>query len=274
MSTAPIGVFDSGYGGLTILKELKHTLPQYDYIYLGDNARAPYGPRSYDTVYQYTLEAVNWFFNQGCSLVILACNTASAKALRTIQQKDLPNMAPDKRVLGVIRPTTEILGNFSTTHQVGILGTLGTIQSDSYPIELAKFFPDLKVFQQACPLWVPLIENGEHDQPGADYFVKSYLDQLFAQSADIDTLLLACTHYPLLADKIRAFIPKGVNIVSQGAIVAKSLARYLESHPDLAQKCSQSGQLSFYTTDNPQAFELQASSFFGQKIAAKHTDLA
>ena len=274
MSTAPIGVFDSGYGGLTILKELKHTLPQYDYIYLGDNARAPYGPRSYDTVYQYTLEAVNWFFNQGCSLVILACNTASAKALRTIQQKDLPNIAPDKRVLGVIRPTTEILGNFSTTHQVGILGTLGTIQSDSYPIELAKFFPDLKVFQQACPLWVPLIENGEHDQPGADYFVKSYLDQLFAQSADIDTLLLACTHYPLLADKIRAYMPKGVNIVTQGAIVAKSLAKYLESHPDLAQKCSQSGQLSFYTTDNPQAFELQASTFFGQKIAAKHTDLA
>ena len=274
MSTAPIGVFDSGYGGLTILKELKHTLPQYDYIYLGDNARAPYGPRSYDTVYQYTLEAVDWLFDKGCDLVILACNTASAKALRTIQQKDLPNMAPDKRVLGVIRPTTEILGNFSTTHQVGILGTLGTIQSDSYPIELAKFFPDLKVFQQACPLWVPLIENGEHDQPGADYFVKSYLDQLFSQSADIDTLLLACTHYPLLADKIRAFMPKGVNIVSQGAIVAKSLAKYLESHPDLAQKCSQSGQLSFYTTDNPQAFELQASTFFGQKIAAKHTDLA
>lgn len=274
MSTAPIGVFDSGYGGLTILKELKHTLPQYDYIYLGDNARAPYGPRSYDTVYQYTLEAVNWFFNQGCSLVILACNTASAKALRTIQQKDLPKMAPDKRVLGVIRPTTEILGNFSTTHHVGILGTLGTIQSDSYPIELAKFFPDLKVFQQACPLWVPLIENGEQDKPGADYFVKSYLDQLFSHSADIDTLLLACTHYPLLADKIKAFMPKGVNVVSQGAIVAKSLAKYLQSHPDLAQKCSQNGQLSFYTTDNPQAFELQASTFFGQKIAANHTDLA
>jgi len=274
MSTAPIGVFDSGYGGLTILKELKHTLPQYDYIYLGDNARAPYGPRSYDTVYQYTLEAVNWFFNQGCSLVILACNTASAKALRTIQKKDLPNIAPDKRVLGVIRPTTEILGNFSTTHQVGILGTSGTIQSDSYPIELAKFFPALKVFQQACPLWVPLIENGEYDKPGADYFVKSYLDQLFSQSADIDTLLLACTHYPLLADKIKAYMPKGVNIVSQGAIVAQSLAKYLESHPDLAQKCSQSGQLSFYTTDNPQAFELQASTFFGEKIAANHTDLA
>jgi len=274
MPTAPIGVFDSGYGGLTILKELKQTLPQYDYLYLGDNARAPYGPRSYDTVYQYTLEAVNWFFNQGCSLVILACNTASAKALRTIQQKDLPKMAPDKRVLGVIRPTTEILGNFSTTHQVGILGTLGTIQSDSYPIELAKFFPELKVFQQACPLWVPLIENGEQDKPGADYFVKSYLDQLFSQSADIDTLLLACTHYPLLADKIRAYMPKGTNVVTQGVIVATSLAKYLESHPDLAQKCSQSGQLSFYTTDNPQAFELQASTFFGQKIDAKHTDLA
>jgi glutamate racemase len=274
MSTAPIGVFDSGYGGLTILKELKQVLPQYDYIYLGDNARAPYGPRSYDTVYQYTLEAVNWFFNQGCSLVILACNTASAKALRTIQQKDLPNIAPDKRVLGVIRPTTEILGNFSTTQQVGILGTTGTVQSDSYPIELAKFFPALKVFQQACPLWVPLIENGEYDKPGADYFVKSYLDQLFAQSSDIDTLLLACTHYPLLAAKIRAFMPKGVKIVSQGDIVAQSLAKYLQSHPDLAQKCSQNGKLSFYTTDNPEAFELQASSFFGQKIAANHTDLA
>ena len=274
MSTAPIGVFDSGYGGLTILKELKQVLPQYDYIYLGDNARAPYGPRSYDTVYQYTLEAVNWFFNQGCSLVILACNTASAKALRTIQQKDLPNIAPDKRVLGVIRPTTEILGNYSNTHQVGILGTSGTVQSDSYPIELAKFFPELKVFQQACPLWVPLIENGEYDQPGADYFVKLYLDQLFAQSPTIDTLLLACTHYPLLEAKIRTFMPQGVNIVSQGNIVAKSLASYLESHPTIAQKCSQNGQLSFYTTDNAEAFEQQASRFFGQKIAAKHTDLA
>ena len=274
MSTAPIGVFDSGYGGLTILKELKQVLPQYDYIYLGDNARAPYGPRSYDTVYQYTLEAVNWFFKQGCSLVILACNTASAKALRTIQHKDLPNIAPDKRVLGVIRPTTEILGKYSKTHQVGILGTTGTVQSDSYPIELAKFFPELKVFQQACPLWVPLIENGEYDQPGADYFVKSYLDQLFAQSPNIDTLLLACTHYPLLEAKIRAYIPKGVNIVSQGNIVAQSLAKYLECHPEIAQKCSQNGQLSFYTTDNPEAFEMQASRFFGQKIAAKHTDLA
>lgn len=274
MSTAPIGVFDSGYGGLTILKELQLVLPEYDYIYLGDNARAPYGPRSYDTVYQYTLEAVHWFFKQGCSLVILACNTASAKALRTIQQKDLPIIAPDKRVLGVIRPTTEILGHFSKSQQVGILGTIGTIQSDSYPIELAKFFPHLKVFQQACPLWVPLIENAEHNKPGADYFVQSYLDQLFSQSSKIDTLLLACTHYPLLEDKIRALMPKGVEILTQGSIVAKSLEKYLVSHPEIAQKCSQSGLLSFYTTDNPKTFALQGSLFFGQKIEAKHTVLA
>ena len=274
MASAPIGVFDSGYGGLTILKELKQQLPEFDYIYLGDNARAPYGPRSYDTVYQYTLEAVNWFFKQGCSLVILACNTASAKALRTIQQKDLPKIAPDKRVLGVIRPTTEILGTLSTTHQVGILGTTGTIQSDSYPIELAKFSPELQVFQQACPLWVPLIENGEHIHPGADYFVQLYLDQLFAQSSHIDTLLLACTHYPLLADKIKQHIPQGVNLVTQGAIVAQSLAKYLENHPAMAQQCSQHGMLQFYTTDNAEAFEKQASLFFGQKVEAKHTDLA
>jgi len=274
MASAPIGVFDSGYGGLTILKELKQQLPEFDYIYLGDNARAPYGPRSYDTVYQYTLEAVNWFFKQGCSLVILACNTASAKALRTIQQKDLPKIAPDKRVLGVIRPTTEILGTLSTTHQVGILGTTGTIQSDSYPIELAKFSPELQVFQQACPLWVPLIENGEHIHPGADYFVQLYLDQLFAQSSHIDTLLLACTHYPLLADKIKQHIPQGVNLVTQGAIVAQSLAKYLENHPAMAQQCNQHGKLQFYTTDNAEAFEKQASLFFGQKVEAKHTDLA
>ena len=274
MASAPIGVFDSGYGGLTILKELKQQLPEYDYIYLGDNARAPYGPRSYDTVYQYTLEAVNWFFKQGCSLVILACNTASAKALRTIQQKDLPKIAPDKRVLGVIRPTTEILGTLSATNQVGILGTTGTIQSDSYPLELAKFFPELQVFQQACPLWVPLIENGEHTHPGADYFVQLYLDQLFAQSSQIDTLLLACTHYPLLADKIKQHLPNGVNLVTQGAIVAQSLAKYLENHPAMAQQCSQQGKLQFYTTDNAEAFEKQASLFFGQKVEAKHTDLA
>lgn len=273
MAAAPIGIFDSGYGGLTILKELKKQLPEYDYLYLGDNARAPYGSRSFDTVYQYTLEAVEWFFSQGCSLVILACNTASAKALRNIQQLDLPKIAPQKRVLGVIRPSSEVLGKYSKLGEVGILGTTGTIQSDSYPIELAKFFPSLKVYQQACPMWVPLIEQGEHHSPGADYFVQLYLDQLFSQSKQIDTILLACTHYPLLAEKIRKLLPEGVQLVSQGDIVAHSLKQYLQNHPEMDQNCSKNGQLTFYTTDNPTAFEGQASLFFGQKIQAKHTDL-
>ena len=271
---APIGVFDSGYGGLTILKELKKQLPSYDYIYLGDNARAPYGTRSFETVYQYTLEAVNWFFEQGCELVILACNTASAKALRNIQQLNLPNIDPNKRVLGVIRPTTEVLGNYSTSHKVGIMGTLGTVQSNSYPLELAHFFPSLKVYQQACPMWVPLIENGEFDHPGADYFVQQYMDALFKQCASIDTILLACTHYPLLETKIRSFLPPGVQLIQQGDIVATSLAKYLVMHPEMAQKCSQNGHLTFYTTDESASFEKQASLFFGQKIEAKHTDLA
>ncbi len=272
--SAPIGIFDSGYGGLTILKELKKQLPDYDYIYLGDNARAPYGTRSFETVYQYTLESVKWFFDQGCSLVILACNTASAKALRNIQQLDLPHIAPEKRVLGVIRPTSEVLGTYSKTHSVGIMATMGTVVSDSYPIELAKFFPTTNVYQQACPMWVPLIENGEYDKPGADYFIKEYLDALFSQSKDIDTILLACTHYPLLAAKIASFLPTGITLVTQGDIVAKSLAEYLQNHPEIDQKCSKNGQLAFYTTDNAQSFEKQASLFFGQKIEAKHTDLA
>jgi len=272
--SAPIGVFDSGYGGLTILKELKQQLPQYDYIYLGDNARAPYGTRSFETVYEYTLEAVKWFFDQGCSLVILACNTASAKALRNIQQLDLPHLAPEKRVLGVIRPSSEVLGGYSTSGHVGIMATVGTVQSDSYIMELSKFYPNVKVYQQACPMWVPLIENGEYDQPGADYFVKSYLDQLFSQSKDIDTILLACTHYPLLSAKIQSYLPAGVKLISQGHIVSDSLAQYLDNHPEIANKCSQNGQLQFYTTDNAQTFEKQASTFFGQKIEAKHTDLA
>ncbi len=271
---APIGVFDSGYGGLTILKSLQKQLPQYDYIYLGDNARAPYGTRSFETVYEYTLEAVKWFFDQGCELVILACNTASAKALRNIQQLDLPTLAPNKRVLGVIRPSSEVLGNYSVSKQVGIMGTTGTVQSESYLIEMAKFFPEVKVFQQACPMWVPIIENGEFDSEGADFFVKKYLDQLFSQSKQIDAVLLACTHYPLLEAKIKAYAPKGVKFISQGDIVAQSLALYLENHPEIAQKCSKNGQISFFTTDNEQVFEQQGSLFFGQKIAAKHTDLA
>jgi glutamate racemase len=271
---APIGVFDSGYGGLTILKALKKQLPEYDYIYLGDNARAPYGTRSFETVYEYTLEAVKWFFDQGCELVILACNTASAKALRNIQQLDLPTLAPNKRVLGVIRPSSEVLGNYSLTKQVGIMGTSGTVQSESYIIEMAKFFPEVKVFQQACPMWVPIIENGEYDSEGADYYVKKYLDQLFIQSKEIDAVLLACTHYPLLEAKIKAYAPSNVKFISQGDIVAQSLALYLQNHPEIAQKCSKNGQISFFTTDNEQVFEQQGSLFFGQKIAAKHTDLA
>jgi glutamate racemase len=271
---APIGVFDSGYGGLTILKALQKQLPEYDYIYLGDNARAPYGTRSFETVYEYTLEAVKWFFDQGCELVILACNTASAKALRNIQQLDLPTLAPNKRVLGVIRPSSEVLGNYSSSKQVGVMGTSGTVQSESYLLEMAKFFPEVKVFQQACPMWVPIIENGEFDGEGADFFVKKYLDQLFAQSSQIDAVLLACTHYPLLEAKIKAYAPQGVKFIAQGDIVAQSLALYLENHPEIAQKCSKNGQISFFTTDNEQVFEQQGSLFFGQKIAAKHTDLA
>jgi glutamate racemase len=271
--SAPIGVFDSGYGGLTILKALQKELPEYDYLYLGDNARAPYGTRSFETVYHYTLEAVNWFFKQGCSLVILACNTASAKALRNIQQLDLPHIAPDKRVLGVIRPTTEVVGTFSQTGHVGIVGTTGTVTSDSYPTELHKFFPDLHVYQQACPMWVPLIENGEYDKPGADYFVKEYLDALFEQSSQIDAILLACTHYPLLENKILEHLPSGVKLIRQGDIVAKSLAHYLQKHLEIDQKCSKNGKIRFFTTDNAQVFEKQGSAFYGQKIEALHTDL-
>lgn len=271
--TTPIGVFDSGYGGLTVLKEIVKELPQYDYLYMGDNARAPYGSRSFDTVYQYTLECVQWFFSQGCELVILACNTASAKALRTIQQKDLPGIDPNKRVLGVIRPTTEIIGRYSKTGRVGVLGTTGTVQSNSYPIEIAKFFPQVKVYQEACPMWVPLIENNEYDKPGADYYVKQHLNSILNAQPGIDTLLLACTHYPLLMDKIRQFAPQEIAIVSQGEIVAKSLADYLSKHPQLAEKCSKNGRISFYTTDSTADFDNHATVFFGHTVASKHLDL-
>lgn len=271
---SPIGVFDSGYGGLTVLKEIVKQLPAYDYIYLGDNARAPYGPRSFDMVYQYTLECVNWFFKQGCELVILACNTASAKALRSIQQKDLPRIGPSKRVLGVIRPTTEIIGKYSKTGEVGILGTVGTVHSESYPIEIAKFFPEVKVYQEACPMWVPLVENNEYDTPGADYFIQKHLDHLLSASDSIDTLLLACTHYPLLINKIRQFVPPKVKVVSQGEIVASSLAGYLARHPDLATKISKNGQLSFFTTDSTVDFDNHAAIFFGKPVQSQHVDLS
>ena len=220
------------------MKEIIHKLPQYDYIYLGDNARAPYGNRSFDTVYHYTLQCVKWFFEQGCSLVILACNTASAKALRTIQQNDLPKIAPEKRVLGVIRPTTEIIGSFSETNRIGILATNGTVASNSYPIEIAKFFPGLKVYQEACPMWVPLVENNEYESHGADYFVKKNLKTIFEKGKTIDVLLLACTHYPLLREKIQEYLPVGVKLVSQGEIVAESLEDYLLRHPEIETACS------------------------------------
>ena len=266
----PIGVFDSGYGGLTVLKDIIKVLPQYDYLYLGDNARAPYGNRSFDTVYQYTLQCVQWFFEQGCSLVILACNTASAKALRTIQQQDLPNLAPGKRVLGVIRPTTEIIGKFSETGNVGILATNGTVASQSYPVEIAKFFPQLKVYQEACPMWVPLVENNEYEGHGADFFVRKHIHNIFEKGKMIDVLLLACTHYPLLRKKIGEYVPIGVKLISQGEIVAKSLANYLERHPEMEAQCGRNGTRNFFTTDATEDFDNHASTFFGTDVASRH----
>lgn len=270
----PIGVFDSGYGGLTVLKEIVQQLPQYDYLYLGDNARAPYGNRSFETVYQYTLQSVEWFFEQGCTLVILACNTASAKALRTIQQKDLPNIAPHKRVLGVIRPTTEVIGQYSESRQVGILATMGTVASQSYPVEIGKFFPDIKVYQEACPMWVPLIENNEQDSHGAEYFVKKNLQQLLEKGPTIDVVLLACTHYPLMKDLIREHLPVAVKLLSQGEIVAHSLADYLQRHPEIEQACSREGKRVFYTTDSTEDFDNHATRFFGEAVQSVHLDLS
>lgn len=269
-----IGVFDSGYGGLTILKEIVQQLPDYNFLYLGDNARSPYGTRSFETVYHYTWQCVQWFFEQGCSLVILACNTASAKALRTIQQNDLPKLNDaNKRVLGVIRPTTEVIGNFTETNHVGILGTNGTVQSNSYPIEIEKFFPDVKVYQQACPMWVPLIENNEHHTKGADFFVKEYIDALIHQSPSIDTILLACTHYPLLIDKITEYAPADTKIISQGKIVADSLVHYLQRHTTINNLCNKTSALHFYTTDDSLTFDKQAAIFFNQPIQSKQIQL-
>lgn len=274
MDMQPIGIFDSGYGGLTVMREIVDKLPQYDYIYLGDNARAPYGNRSFETVYEYTLQAVNLLFSKGCKLVILACNTASAKALRNIQQKDLPQMDNRLRVLGVIRPTTELVGQFTRTKHIGILATSGTVLSNSYPIEIAKFYSDISVFQEACPIWVPLIENNEYNNEGADYFIKKHLNQLFAQSNKIDTILLGCTHYPLLIEKIRSFIPKEIQILSQGRIVADSLADYLGRHKELESLCSKNGTTKFYTTDSTKIFDEQAQLFYGEKLSSEHLHLS
>ncbi|MDB5031476.1 glutamate racemase [Mucilaginibacter sp.] len=270
MSNQPIGIFDSGIGGLTVFRSIAEQLPGYDYIYLGDNSRAPYGNRSFNTIHQYTWECVQWLFKQGCPLIILACNTASAKALRNIQQLDMKGLDPAKRILGVIRPTAEVIGNYSATKEIGVLGTIGTVKSESYLIEIQKFFPDLKVYQQACPLWVPLVESGEYEKPGSDYFIKEYLDQIMAQSANIDTLLLACTHYPLLMDKIKAHLPANIKVIAQGDIVAKSLVDYLHRHPGLEQKLSKAGTRKFYTTtDDTADFDQHASRFFSAPVTSE-----
>ncbi len=274
MKQKPIGVFDSGYGGLTILRELVKTLPEYDYLYLGDNARAPYGNKSFETVYHYTLDAVRWFFDQGCELVILACNTASAKALRSIQQNDLPLIDAGKRVLGVIRPTSEVIGNFSSSGHVGVLGTSGTVNSQSYLIEIEKFFPQVKVVQEACPEWVTLVESNQCDSPEANSSVQAHISHILQQDPSIDTLLLACTHYPLLIHTISKHIPAHVSVIAQGEIIAKSLKTYLERHPELALQCTRNNQRKFYTTGDITDFNAHASQFFGEVICADSTRLS
>jgi glutamate racemase len=269
MKKSPIGVFDSGYGGLTVLKSIMSALPEYDYVYIGDNARTPYGTRSYETVYDYTLQAVKTFFDLGCELVILACNTASAKALRTIQQKDLPSLGPNKRVLGVIRPSAEEIGKITRNNHVGIFGTPGTVNSESYLIEIDKLYPQVKVSQEACPLWVPLIENNQFDNEGGKFFVKFHVDALLEKDPEIDTIILGCTHYPLLQDIISTFVPKGTQILSQGDIIALSLTDYLNRHQSLADMCSKNGTIRYYTTDNPEIFEERAEIFLGKSISAE-----
>ena len=262
----PIGIFDSGYGGLTILEHIRRRLPEYDYIYLGDNARTPYGTRSFEIVYQFTRQAVMRLFDEGCPLVILACNTASAKALRTIQQVDLPVTFPSRRVLGVIRPTVEALNNISRTRHIGILGTTGTISSGSYTLEIEKLYTDMTVTGEACPMWVPLVENREHDSEGADYFVKKHINRLFAADPLIDTLILGCTHYPLLEEKIRQYIPKGVALIAQGPFVADRLSDYLTRHPEINVLLSKNGACQFFTTEAPEKFTETASHFLHHPI--------
>ena len=269
----PIGIFDSGYGGLTILKAIRELLPQYDYAYLGDNARAPYGTRSFDIVYQLTRQAVLKLFEMGCQLVILGCNTASAKALRSIQQNDLPNIDPLRRVLGVIRPTAEIVGKLTETKHVGILATPGTIKSDSYNIEINKLWPELSVTGVACPLWVPIVENNEATGAGADYFVKKRIDHILWLDPDIDTLILGCTHYPILMPKIKQYVPEGVKIVSQGEDVAESLKDYLARHTDMDARCTKNGTVRYYTTENADKFKEAARIFITEDIQVEHIDL-
>lgn len=268
-NTAPIGIFDSGYGGLTVFKAIAEHLPQYNYIYFGDNARSPYGDHSFETIYKYTLECVELLFERGCELVILACNTASAKALRSIQQIDLPKKYPNKRVLGVIRPTAEVIGNYTRTKHIGVMGTRGTINSNSYLIEINKFFPEVAVYQQSCPMWVPLIENNEYLNAGADFFVQEYCDDLLRQSNQIDCILLACTHYPLLLPKLKSVLPERISILTQGEIVASSLSDYLHRHSAIEQQLGRGGKKQFFTSGDPKVFDAQASIFFGEELIAR-----
>jgi glutamate racemase len=268
-----IGIFDSGFGGLTVFKSITEKLPQYNYIYLGDNARSPYGDHSFETVYQYTLECVEWLFAQGCPLVILACNTASAKALRNIQQLDLPHKYPNHRVLGVIRPTAEVIGSFSETKHIGVMGTRGTVNSESYPIEIEHFFPDHKVHQQACPMWVPIIENSEHESEGADYFVDKYIKALLKQSLEIDCILLACTHYPLLIPKIERYLPSDIQLLTQGEIVANSLVDYLKRHEEIETKLAKNAERTYYTSGDTNSFDAHASVFLGKELKSIQTKM-
>ena len=269
----PIGVFDSGYGGLTILDGIRQLLPEYDYLYLGDNARAPYGPRSFDVVYEFTRQAVQRLFEMGCHLVILGCNTASAKALRTIQQVDLPQWDQERRVLGVIRPTAEVIGELTKSRHVGVLATEGTIKSESYNLEIKKLYPDVQVSGVACPFWVPLVEYNEADSPGADYFVKKRIDQIMNLDPQIDAIILGCTHYPLLMPKILKYLPAGVMVVPQGAYVAESLKSYLERHPEMEQQCSKGGTSHYLTTENPDKFKEQAQIFLHEPVEVENITL-
>ncbi|MBN2339795.1 MAG: glutamate racemase [Acidobacteria bacterium] len=270
MEHHPIGVFDSGFGGLTVLREIERVLPQYDFLYLGDNARTPYGNRSFEVVYAYTLEAIEWLLERGCPLVILACNTASAKALRTIQQRDLPRIAPRARVLGVIRPVAETVGTLTRSGHIGVLATAGTVASDSYRIEILKHFPEVTVVQQECPMWVPLVENHECDGAGADFFVGRDIGRLLERDPLVDTLVLGCTHYPLLEERVRAHLPAGIRVVSQGEIVARSLAHYLERHPEISARCSRTGGRALYTSENPAVFDRSAALFYGRPVRSGH----
>lgn len=269
----PIGVFDSGYGGLTILDKIREVLPEYDYIYLGDNARAPYGTRSFEVVYEFTRQAVNKLFDMGCHLVILACNTASAKALRSIQMNDLPQIDPARRVLGVIRPTVECVGEISKNQHIGVLATAGTIKSESYPLEIHKLFPEIQVSGTACPMWVSLVENNESQDEGADYFIRKYIDQLLSKDPQIDTVILGCTPFPILLPKIRQYIPDHISVIAQGEYVAESLKDYLKRHPEMDAKCTKNGNCQFYTTEAEEKFSESASTFLKQQISVKHITL-